>query len=53
MDVNFKPVWDDYADFPILVMRLLQQGFSETDVAKVIGDNGLRILSAATGSQKQ
>ncbi len=50
MDANYKPVWDDYADFPLVVMRLLQRGLREDEVAKIIGGNGLRVLKAVTGN---
>ena len=49
MDANYKPVWDDYADFPLVVMRMLQRGLNEDEVAKIIGGNGLRVLTAVTG----
>jgi len=49
MDANYKPVWDNYADFPLVVMRMLQRGLKEDEVAKIIGGNGLRVLTAVTG----
>lgn len=49
MDANYKPVWDDYADFPLVVMRMLQRGLNESEVAKIFGGNGLRVLTAVTG----
>ena len=49
MDANYKPVWDNYADFPIVVSRLLERGLSEDEIAKIIGGNGLRVLAQVTG----
>lgn len=50
MDANYKPVWDNYADFPLVVMRMMQRGLSDSDIAKIIGGNGLRVLEQVTGS---
>ncbi len=49
MDANYKPVWDDYADFPLVIMRLMQRGLKSDEIAKIIGGNGLRILKTITG----
>lgn len=49
MDANYKPVWDNYADFPIVVSRLLERGLNAGEVAKIIGGNGLRVLAQVTG----
>lgn len=48
MDANYKPVWDTYRDFPLVVMRMLQRGLSTSEVSKIIGGNGLRVLSKVT-----
>lgn len=50
MDANYKPVWDNYADFPLLVTGMMQRGLSEADISKIIGGNGLRVLKQVTGS---
>lgn len=39
----------DYGDFGVLVDGLLDSGFSEEDVAKLIGGNFLRVFARATG----
>lgn len=49
MDANYKPVWDNYADFPLVVSRLLERGLNEAEIAKIIGGNGLRVLGQVTG----
>ena len=49
MDANYKPVWDNYADFPLVVMRMMQRGLSNSDITKIIGGNGLRVLQQVTG----
>lgn len=46
MDANYKPVWDNYRQFPEIIARLLERGLSEDETAKVIGGNGLRVFAA-------
>ena len=46
MDANFMPVFADYADWPLIPAGLLARGLSETEVAKVMGGNFLRVLAA-------
>jgi membrane dipeptidase len=46
MDANFMPVFADYADWPLIPAALLARGLGETDVAKVMGGNFLRLLAA-------
>lgn len=48
MDANYKPVWDNYADFPLIVMRMMQRGLNEDEISKIIGGNGLRVLERVT-----
>ncbi len=44
MDANYKPVWDNYRQFPEIVAKMLERGLSEEETAKVIGGNGLRVF---------
>lgn len=44
MDGNYKPVLDEYADFPLLAAGLLFRGLSERDTACVLGGNFLRLF---------
>jgi membrane dipeptidase len=44
MDGNYKPVLDEYADFPLLAAALLFQGLSERDTAGILGGNFLRLF---------
>jgi membrane dipeptidase len=44
MDANYLPVFGDYADWPLIPAALLARGLRETDVAKVMGGNFLRLM---------
>ena len=46
MDANYKPVWDNYSQFPDIVAMMLKRGLSEEETAKIIGGNGLRVFEA-------
>jgi len=46
MDANYKPVWDNYRKTPWVVGGLLKRGWSEEDIAKVIGGNFMRVFKA-------
>ncbi len=45
MDANYKPVLDTYVNLPYFVAGLAQHGLTETDIAKLIGGNFIRLLS--------
>jgi len=45
MDANYKPVFDTYVHLPHFVAGLAQAGLTESDVAKLIGGNYLRLLT--------
>ena len=47
MDANYKPVFSTYRDWSLLPAALLARGFGEKDVAKVMGENFLRVWAAA------
>lgn len=46
MDGNYKPVWDNYRQFPDVVSKMLERGLSDDEAAKIIGGNGLRVFKA-------
>lgn len=46
MDANYKPVLDTYANLPYFVAGLAQRGLAEADIAKLIGGNFIRVLTA-------
>lgn len=46
MDANYKPVFDTYANLPHFVAGLAQRGRPEADIAKLIGGNYMRLLTA-------
>jgi membrane dipeptidase len=43
MDANYKPVFDNYRQMPILVAGLLGRGLSKPETAKIIGGNFIRL----------
>ena len=42
---------DDVTDFPLITEALLEQGYSEADVKKILGENFLRVLRANESPQ--
>ena len=46
MDANYKPVFDNYAKLPHFVAGLAQRGLTEADIAKLLGGNFIRVLTA-------
>jgi len=50
MDANYKPVWDNYRQFPDIVAGLIERGMADDEIAKIIGGNGLRVFSATTSN---
>jgi membrane dipeptidase len=44
MDANYKPVFTDYRDWALIPAALMARGLSETETAKVMGGNFLRIF---------
>jgi membrane dipeptidase len=47
MDANFKPVLRSYRDWSLIPAALLARGLHDTEVAKVMGGNFLRIFKAS------
>ncbi|HEY2946772.1 MAG TPA: membrane dipeptidase, partial [Vicinamibacteria bacterium] len=48
--VNMVPAGlEDVSKMPALTARLLERGFSEEDVRKILGGNHLRVLREVTG----
>jgi membrane dipeptidase len=47
MHANYKPVFRNYRDWSLLPAALLARGLGEKDVAKIMGENFLRIFGAA------
>ena len=43
MDANYKPVYGNFRQLPLIVGALLERGMSEADIAKVIGGNFVRV----------
>jgi membrane dipeptidase len=47
MDANYRPVFHDYRQLPELVALLFAKGMTERDLAKIVGENFLRVFSSA------
>jgi len=47
MHGNYRPVFRNYRDWHLIPAALLARGLSEQDVAKIMGENFLRIFDAA------
>ncbi len=46
MDANYRPVFDNYRQLPLVVAMLAQRGLDDADLAKVASANFLRVLAA-------
>jgi microsomal dipeptidase-like Zn-dependent dipeptidase len=48
--VNTGPSeFDSYRDLPVLIQKLLAQGFAAADVGKILGGNYARVFAATVG----
>ncbi len=47
MDANYRPVFDNYRQLPLVVAMLGMRGLDDDAIAKVIGGNFLRVFAAA------
>ena len=41
--------FDDYRDYPNITRGLVKRGYSDADIAAILGENFLRVFAAATG----
>lgn len=49
MDANYKPVLSSYSQYPDLSQALADKGLSNVDVAKIMGDNAVRVIREVIG----
>ena len=49
MDANFRPVFTDYRQWPLIPAALLARGLHEPEVAAIIGGNFMRVFRANVG----
>jgi len=47
MDANFRPIVRSYRDWSLIPAALLARGLDEASVAKIMGENFLRVFAAA------
>ncbi len=52
MDATIRPVLKNYRDWSLLPAALLARGMHEREVAKIMGENFLRVFGAALGHHK-
>lgn len=50
MDANYKPVYGNFRQMPLVVGALLERGYDETSIAKIIGGNFVRVFEANMNS---
>lgn len=49
MDSNYKPVFDTYQDLYLIPAALFAKGYTESDLAKIMGGNFMRVFDHITG----
>jgi membrane dipeptidase len=52
MDANFRPVLRNYRDWSLIPAALLARGMRESEIAKIVGGNFLRLFSANLASAR-
>ena len=53
MELKFTPIGlEDVSKFPALTFRLLERGYSQQDVEKILGGNFMRVFEQVCGSKK-
>jgi membrane dipeptidase len=52
MDGNFRPVLRNYRDWSLIPAALLARGMRETEIAKIIGGNFLRVFKENLGGTR-
>lgn len=52
MDANYRPVMDSYRQLPLVVSELLRRGMNESDVARVVSSNFLRVFAAVRAGRR-
>ena len=48
MDVNFRPVFDNYRQLPLVTALLLKKGLSAAEVGQILGGNFMRMFREVT-----
>lgn len=46
MDANYKPVYYDFRQLPLLVAALMQRGMQNQEIAKIVGGNFIRVFKS-------
>ncbi len=46
MDANYKPVYYDFRQLPLLVAALMQRGMQNQEIAKIVGGNFIRMFKS-------
>ena len=53
MDANYRPVFDNYRQLPLVIALLAKRGLSDDDLVKVMGANFLRVLAACEAGARR
>lgn len=52
MDANYRPVVDNYTQYPSIAAGLAERGLADDEVAAVMGGNFLRLFSEVSGRRR-